>query len=517
MHAGTGHTVNRKTVAQDDTGSLVVALLVSVVGMLMSAVLATIVLGQITTTRNVVQRQHAVDAALAGLDVATGHLRATGDAQGNGVRTALPCGPFAGPVWDGGAATYTVTIAYLSSAGTPLTCVAGLGLATAPATANLVAVGVDRPGNPPRTLEATYRFRTTNQNIAGGQIHVYRAAGDPALCLDAGSATPATGTPLKVQLCDAGSPQQTFAYNTNLTLSLVSSATGGMPQGMCLDTNAIPHVMDAAVTFQQCAITTQARQQWSFLSNATFVGTSNSQDLDGYCFNVQTPGSAGSPNAIVLRTGVPKCNSPSVPFNNERTFSPDRQVGAGAAGASTHQLVNFYEFGRCLDVPHPNWDDPELRSPLIAWPCKQSPDGTQILWNQRWQLPTIADSNPTAGLIRTQPDQESYSICLVSPLVVAAATYVTLGKCPTSGPDPAPMQWKVYGNTGTYATSYTITDSNGLCLAPTDPDKAAPDLYDVGDKVSKVIVVNCSGSTLEKWNAPPYLSQPSPLKNIGER
>src|SRR5207253_1331455 len=143
----------------------------------------------------------------------------------------------------------------------------------------------------------SYIFKTTNANITGGLVHVYKTATSNDLCMDAGSATPAVGTPVRVQPCSPGNTQQKFSYNMNLTLQLTASVTAANALGMCLD--------------------------------------------------------AG--------------------------------VGAGAAGPSTGQIVNFNQFGRCIDVTDQNVSS----TFLIVWPCKQAPNVASLTWNQRWTGPAI--------------------------------------------------------------------------------------------------------------------------------
>lgn len=508
---------------RDDAGSMPLAILLTVVGVLLSSVLASIVTVRTTSTRQAVRSQHALDAAQAGLDVAVGHIRAAhrgNDPTGvnhSGSLSTLPCSgesvaqqklapalrtaAFTGAVGVGGGADYRVYISYTRTrGGEPIDCRNPGGVARAPAFAELVAIGTDYTADHTRTLHATYTFRTTNENIPGGLIHVFRTATSQDLCFDAGSGSPGPGTPLTVQPCSAGSDQQEFAYNPNLTIRLLSSITDSLPLGMCLQAGAVPHTSSGVpVTFQPCGATTQAAQQFGFNDTANFEGTSNGVTLDGYCFNVQLPDSAGS--AVVLNTGGSSCGGP---YDNRRAFSPDAAVGAGAAGAATRQLVNFAQFGRCLDVTNQNVGS----SYMIVWPCKQVPDATRVLWNQKWTLPSPAG---TPGEITTTSPGPATRRCLKSPLSTATGAYVTVIACPAT-PDPG-LYWKVHGYTGD-ARSFTIVDANGNCLAAADPEREPP--HDQGYQISKVVVVTCSGSYLEKWNADPEVLEPTPLKNIRE-
>jgi hypothetical protein len=79
------------------------------------------------------------------------------------------------------------------------------------------------------------------------------------------------------------------------------------------------------------------------------------------------------------------------------------------------------------------------------------------------------------------------------------------------------MTWTVSTATGLYASSYRIQDAYGFCLQPTDPSASPTDFFSDGNKISKLTVATCSGSTLQKWNAPPDILQPTPLENVGEK
>ena len=500
----------------NDTGSLALALLLTLVGVSLSALVVPMIVTQVDGTREDTQRIRALHAAQAGLDAAIGHIRAANDGAGNGVLASLPCfslsQPLTGRVDSAGTGSYQVAIDYFTTdpqgksdawvAANALSCRSGGGTQVTPAFALLRSTGTDQPagGNPAsRTLRASYVFTTTNQNIAGGLIHVYKTATSTDLCLDAGSSSPAVGTNVRMQACSPGSSQQKFAYNSNLTLTLVASKTAALPLGMCLDAGK-PHAAGSLVQFQQCGTTTKPQQQWSINDQANFEGTSDGVNLDGLCFNVQTSNTAGS--LVVLGAKASgKCYGG---YDIVQTFSPEAAVGAGAAGASSGQIVNFNQFGRCIDVTEQNPD----KGYLIDWPCKQAPNAANVAWNQKFTLPTAGSS----GRITTTKSTTTY--CLQSPASIAAGKYVQTIKCPNTG-TPTNMTWTVYGDTGAYLTSYRIVDGFGYCLAPTDP---AVDPYTGGGvAISKLVVATCSGSTAQKWNAPPNILQAVPLKDLAEK
>jgi Ricin-type beta-trefoil lectin domain len=498
-----------------DTGSLAVAMLLTLVGASLSALLVPVVLVQLSSTRTDTARVHALNAAQAGLDVAIGHLRAANDGAGHGVLASLPCGPLTGSVSAAASARYQVTIDYFSTdpqgqssswiATNRIPCITGGGTYRAPNYALLHSLGSDLATGtlgsvPGRSLQATYTFTTTNQNIAGGLIHVYKTTSTD-LCLDAGSGSPAPGAPLLMAVCTPGSVQQRFEYDANLNLVLVASRTDTRPLGLCLDSDT-PHAAGNPVYLQPCGTVTQPDQQWSTNDSANFEGTADGSTLDHYCFNVQNPNTPGS-RVVLSYTNCRKS------YDNIETFIPEASVGAGAAGPASHQLVNFSEFGRCLDVTEQNIGSLYM----IAWPCKQAPDPANVAWNQKWTLPAIAAGTTSAtGRIITTP---SSGYCLQSPRSTAAGQYVTVTPCP-SGSTPANLTWTVYGDTKVYQTSYRILDVDGNCLAPTDPTANPPDFYPKGLAISKMAIATCGGSALQKWNAPPNIQQVLPLKDISE-
>jgi len=524
-----------------DTGSIPFALLLTLVGLSLSAMLVPMVLNQLTSTRVEVRRIGALQAAQAGLDVALGQLRAANngitDLNGNlgGVAADLPCTALDGVAGTAGSARYRVKVNYFSFNPTPgdyltaggtyaeswisaneLPCTPASAPTPVPAYALIRAQGTTDPAvsltgdacQPNvRCLRATYTFRSTNENIPGGLIRVVPLPGKKDLCLDAGAgpwtAEMMGGRDLKVELCAPGNPAQLFAYNKNLTLTLVASKSDALPRGMCLDGRAPL----SSVHFHQClapsdSLDSRKLQQWAFSSKVAFLG------LDGTCFRLSSPDVAGS---LVVHDTT-RCNATS--DTNDSRFTPEASVGAGAADyPTTAQVVNFQQFGRCLDVTGAR----TTASYLIAWPCKQT---MPVDWNQKWVLPpqTVAGPAGADGLITTvTTDNERY--CLKSPgSIVAPPAWVTVVSCPVGVAAPAGTTWNVTANTGDYVTSYRIRDSTvgqSYCLAPQTAEAVAadPQAY----VVSKIVLQTCSDSTLQKWNAPPNVQDAQPLKNVGER
>ena len=491
-----------------DRGSMPLAMLVTLVGMLVSAALVPVVVNQVSGTRTVSGRTQEMQVAQAGIDMALGQLRSAATAGEGDLEKLPPCTMTGSTGPDGW--NYRVTITYHelsedASAPTPQACPPTY----VPVSATLTATGGRAPAAAltvgsagSRTVEATYTFKTNNENITGGALQLASPTTDP-LCLDAGpDASPAAGTVLRVQLCKAGgSSDQRFAYTEDLNVKLVGSETSAAPQGMCVDV-PYPRKNGDPAAFQPC-LGLAPRQQWSLNDNSNFSSTrETSVKLGDFCLSLQTAGTAGSPVVLGGCGGVA----------NRNIFRPQPGVGAGMASEKVNQLVNFKQFSRCMDVTNftPTF------SYMIVWFCKQSPDGN-VPWNQKWFMPAQAGSEASAvpGQIRSgNPTGPAY--CLLSPGSPAADKYVTMAPCASADANvQAGMQWRVMGATDDYTTSYRIRDSYGYCLVPTDLTVAKPDTHT--DGTAKVKVAACSKAELQKWNAPANLNEPLVLTNTLEK
>jgi hypothetical protein len=492
------------------------AMLLTVIGIGLSGLLAASLNAQVQAGRTTAQRAEAADAAQSGIEVALGQIRAARNADGTGDYAKLPCGPFSGAVNTGTKQTYTVHIHYLTAqppAGdlawaqaNRLPCTGAVLTAGKPLFVLLSATGKATPAQRGRVVNATYTLHTkSRENVAGGLVRLYGST--PQLCMAAPADTPADGDPLTMRLCDADSGTQRFAYDSDLNLVLVASRANGSA-GMCLD--AAGHL--DPVVFRPCAAVTDVRQQWSLNDRGSFEGTTDGVTLNGTCFHLTSPGTAGS--AVVLHAAADDAADVAeldracrTEYSSARTFTPDPDVGTGGAGTpiatsagqTTTQLVNFDQFGRCLDVTA----DDVTAGHLVIWPCKQSPNG-QVQWNQVWTLPTPTGTDTSAtGTIRTTWNGQDH--CLLSP--GSTTGYVRVQPCAEAV--PAAIEWTRRYGTGVFANAYRIESTYGApagttyCLAPTDPSAVAPDLWQQG--ASKSVLRECDDSAALKWNASPTI------------
>lgn len=512
----------------DDRGSMVMAALLIMVASMLALLLVPLIIAQINTSRFDTRRGHALDAAQAGVDVVLGQLRSA-TSSGVGDLGKLPCGTtFAGAVSTGGTARYEARVYYFSAdprghddwAGDStkqISCLSGQGVAVTPGYGMVVSRGTDSTTGSfdtvaTRTIHATYVFKTKNNNVPGGLIHSYGS--DPELCLDAGSSSPAIGTVATFRPCAAGTAQQLWSFNTNLTISLAATVNGPSDLGVCLSAPAAyPHASGDPVTLQNCSSTTSPQQRWGYNGSSNFVATTSAGRQDSLCMGPASPNTADA-NLTLVSCGA---------RDTGHAFSPDGAVGAGNADGAHKFLVNYNQFGRCLDITNQKLPQDAGTKYLISYPCKVAPDTASTPActptspvtvtasapaNQWWCLPSIPTGATSAtGQITSIMDS---SYCLVSPMTLNGNPYME--KCANVTANQ--KKWTVWGDTGEYTTSYRISDAStpsassslGYCLQPTD----TTDIY------TKIIVSDCTGTTLQKWNAPPGVV-PIPVKDYHEK
>jgi hypothetical protein len=301
-------------------------------------------------------------------------------------------------------------------------------------------------------------------------------------------------------MCQPGPRQAKFAYLNNLNIVLVSSYATH-PNGLCLDAGA-PQAPGNTVRLQPCGTATLFHQQWSYTPNGIVYGTNDGVNTNGLCLNITNPATQGS--TVVLRNNNTTANDGRSACygnasNNNRSFLPDNNVGAGAAGAANNQLVSYLAFSNCLDVPAYNVNS----LTIDIYPCKQSPDAKNLEWNQLFYMPAGG-----TGVIYTKPTATS-RYCIVAPALNNTNLYIRLAVCPANGvPVPANMTWRVRGSDGaTYAQRYRIETTGtvaGYCMT-TDP----------ANLTKQVRIAPCNGGNAQKWNAEPDLVTPR-LTDISE-
>jgi Tfp pilus assembly protein PilX len=413
-----------------------------------------------------------------------------------------------------------------------------------------------------RTQHAIYQFSTTTDFTVGGRIAEYNTDnnnGPSDLCLDAGS-NPGSGTIPTMQLCQAlGTARQMWEYRNDLTifyggnpsLDLCIQMVGGTSNGTSPDlyyTGGTPKLQTCTGTGTgdpyPYTNSTEEQQEWGFNDNghlsAPIAGGDVTESTGGACLEPtgatsSTMASAGAALAIV------SCDSSTT---GDTAWNPDPEVGAGSAlvyytgevgqtkptgvpsSSPTSQLVNFSEFGRCLDVTGQN----QNADHLIDYPCKQAPNSCKLTWNQVWSFSTddtygsAGDGNDYGEFIsdyaggRHACDSPGTNYCLTAPATSSGSNYITITPCGTT---PTSYQlWDATGLQATYANSYLLVNkATGLCMA------ADPSIQPTFGS-STIVDTSCAGtgvpsasstkdSLLLKWNAPPYSPAPG-LQDIQE-
>lgn len=505
---------------RDDRGSLPLALLVITIGLAMSAAMTPIVVRQFNSTRGLASRDTALNAAQAGMDVMMARVRAASNDKLEGLLENLPPCTMSGDAGVSGAGEslpWYVTAVYLDQDGNTLSpCPPN----DVPATAVVTSYGygtntgtcadgrTPAVGKACRILSATYVFTTSNTNIPGGQIKIDTSTlGDQ--CIDAGTTakSPAKGALAVMKACSGGSTQQ-LGYTYDLYLKLIYSESSTAPYGMCLD--VLPaHAAGGAnyLAWDICPATRTPRFQWSLDGSSRFVATSNTgAPQTSLCLSLETP------NGVNSKLVLGNCTSTS----NRNIWRSGAGVGAGMAGDTTAQIVNYEQFSRCLDVT----SQVVTSNYMIAWFCKQSPTAV-VDWNQRWVHPVAAPPAISATgpiIVTTDGAHAPYNtpFCLKSPLSTASNAYTTVVNCTSAAARVTDdVTWTVYHDTGVYATSYRIVDKKGFCLTPTSQNASPKDAH--SDGTSKVKVAVCDSSELQKWNAPANIKKPTPLTDLIEK
>jgi Tfp pilus assembly protein PilX len=486
-----------------------------------TTVILGVVLGQVAPGNNAQKNTKTIYSAQAGLQAALGIFRNAGTAniQGTvyGDTTKLPCSlssTATNATTDGNA--YSVAIAYYASdptvaGATAISCTTGAygapgsGPVSTPAYAVVTSTGSstqipNTSGIANRVVSAIYKFQVVNNNVPGGRVLNNGATS----CMQAVSASAGSLITFVAGSSCVTSPTndalQLWSYSTNYQLQLSSTTAGGLP-GLCITGPVLAGQPTQNATLQACAAAgdpARWNQLWSWTGNYTWEG--ENQAING-------------PNGSSwLSAGVPDGTSAvgqylQVATSVNGTMAPTSQVGAGAAKYTTHQMVNYLEFGRCADVTGENIN----ATAMISYPCKQDPTGstTYITWNQKWYYCEVGD--PTCdgtgpGKINTALPQKIYvnyldntsaQYCLTTPLAGSGSIFPTFLPCATSGPTAAQQGWtRIYNVPGNYYGSYIFTDEYGHCLG-------ANANYPFATGISELTALTCTGSDAQKWNAPP--------------
>ena len=521
---------------QDEAGfALVLSLLFILVITSVSLAMAAVIINQAKPTQEARKLLQTVNAAQSGLQVALAAVRGANDSAGNGLLYKLPCSSgaasfaagtggartaaagarYTGAVSPGsGSAAYEVSMSYFlldpkgqppawltsNAMPCPLTQVPNFAYLQSFGTGAKIVGSTTTQGS--RSQIATYKFKTSNINSVGGRLRSYGTQ----QCVDAGT-SPAVGTTLTLQPCLAlGTVRQTWQYRKDLSLFYGGDTT----LNLCIQapTSGNRAVLVACTgsglgtTYPYAS--GQQVQEWGFNDNGHFSAArddgSVTNGTGGSC--LQPEGASGSTAAASGAFLVTvSCDGNTT---GPAAFDPDPQVGAGKAGGgtdgvpgATRQYVNYAQFGRCLDITGQDVNADHL----IAYPCKQAPDSSQLTFNQVWDYAPDASGSGSFSVTKL-----GVRFCLTAPV---SGDLVTTKACLNGL--PSNQRWRATGNRAQdYPGSYNLVSaSSSNCLAVSPLSEA------LSNGSSNIVTVACNGSNAQKWNAPP-VEPNSRLGNIQE-
>ena len=477
--------------------ALLSAILFMIIMAGISVVLLSTVLGQIVPSSLAQRNTKTIYAAQAGVQASLAMLRSASKTDSTGTYgdpTKLVCSLTGSIDAQNNGLSYVANISYYTTdptttaTPTPLGC-SGAGVSGQPKYAKISSQGIAAPvagvSSTPtgsRYLSAVYTFKITNINIPGGRIF----DGANNYCFEA------TGTAVgsTIQFTSKGNcvkakeAVQLWIYDTDYEIKLASTTvTGSTP--LCIAGPKIWGDSTQNATLQKCVVK-QWNQLWSWMGSYTWQGQSQTI-TDGYS-PYYLAGSFAEGNYLQVNAG-----------GASGTFNPTPAVGPGAASVNTKQIVNYLEFGRCLDVTNE-----QITSDfMISYPCKQDPSGTgtppgtgQLKWNHKWYYtePVAPATSLTQTISVLVNNDAAQKYCLQTPTAASGLIYPLFKSCVGS---ENLQKWTRINNTGTYAGSYLFVDYLGRCLSVgTNPS----DLFNTS--FSKIIVATCDNSLAQKWNAP---------------
>ncbi len=489
------------SLTRDDARERGAAMVFSVLFMIMlagvSIVLLSVLVGQMAPSLSAQQVTRAGYSAQAGLQIGLGTIRAAAlDPDPDGVvygdRTALPCTVQGSADGSAGQLPFEVEVRYYTTDpanrtqawldANDLTCVPGSGVSTQPRYALVIAEGSglnDANGtfDRDRSMSAIYEFNLSNVNIPGGRI--YNGSGTHCLRrANPGSDSRIEFVPVAQCTDDAN---ELWIYDSDWMIKLAST-TAPTETPLCI-TGPVSGGGTQDARLRPCEDPTDPdrwNQLWSWVGAGGGGGNWRGQQenisagISNFCLNVPTSGNLTGGFLLARHNG---CTS---------ILTPTPEVGAGAAGYDTQQIVNFKQFGRCTDVTGENIG----ASYMIVYPCKQDPTGTGagILWNHKWAYTEPADLAGSLG-----PQQMTVQgRCLTTQPNTSTNKYVVFQVCTGD----SRQKWTRVAQSVGYEGSWLFVDTYGRCMT------ADVSSLHFG-QFAKITTLACNGTTDQKWNAPP--------------
>ncbi len=260
-------------------------------------------------------------------------------------------------------------------------------------TIGITVVGVSLSLMKPTHVDAS----TTNQNIVGGNIPFLSKQTD-CLAVNDSVGKVQVGDQIQVAECGITAASQRWSYGANLQLriagtngtTLCMQATDSVSAGTNVKGSKVVLATCSANALPPASPYTPYYQLWSYNNSGQFQNSkTDDTGLGLYCLKPVDKASGGISIGDLI--DLDSCGVSG-------QFVPAATVGAGAAGSAVRpfQLVNYLNFGRCVDVTS-QW---QTANWLIGYPCKQDPLATNLTWNQKFYTGIsdgAADSGATAA------------------------------------------------------------------------------------------------------------------------
>lgn len=503
---------HRPVKADEGFAMMSVIMLMMVVALLASIVLAVVV-SQVSPTLIAEKNTRTLSAAQAGLDAASSQIRnATETSTGTpmGDMHKLPCVVKGSIDGTGGETSYKVQVQYFLTdpvaedtawrTGNALTCYTGTGtnggVRSVPRFAMMTSEGFDaastsQVGRADRVVESAYTFQLSTKKLGGGMI----LDEGSQFCLVADS--PDEWSKIRYQPaasvdCQDQTDLNSWSWKDDYMLHLTANDRDGKIP-LCITGRGNAGTVDATLRPCTSSSADPLGQRWAWSEAKTWQGmnAANTHKIASHIVNEDGHVDAGDRLSVGSGPG-------------NASLDPLPAVGKGNASYLTNQVVNFNQYGRCLDVT----DTDITKIYMIAFPCKQDPSGNGTFdWNHKWyydEPPLGTESVPTQIKVNNGTEYclitttSTRTVEQTAPLPSVTASFPRFVKNDgTRDCSSGNTTWTRYGYSTDETLSYTFVDRHDKCLSgggPNPKGKLA--------RWTTITVATCDGGNDQKWNVP---------------
>lgn len=293
-----------------------------------------------------------------------------------------------------------------------------------------------------------------------------------------------------------------FSYRRDYRLLLTNSVKVKAMVPLCLTVRSV--AFGESVYLATCD---QPNQQWGYDASPEFSVVSGSAR---FCLGTPT-----LKPPLSQFVALAECQSS---YDNTKYgvyFRPDNGVGAGAALTTDEnvdnrilQWVNYAQYGRCMEFKDWGGKAPEHYNEFELTACRNDPVAGTVGWNQ--MLSYAASAHQLQMRYGQYGDSYNSAVARNDPLQCLTSAGVNnkpgLGVCSAAD---SRQKWTVLRLIrGNLALSYTIrwidgdtNTANDQCL-----DAGTPSTPFGPGSVSSMTLRLCDGSSGQKWNAPPVIT-----------